>query len=211
MNMNFLVIEGNIGAGKTSLATLIGNRFNSRTILERFSENPFLPGFYKEPDRYAFPLELSFLAERYNQLKSELINQDLFKSFTVADYYFSKSLIFSGTTLSGHEYRLFRQLFDIMNLSVPVPDLYVYLHSNTDRLLDRIKKRGRPYEQSISAEYLIKIQKSYFGFMKQQKDFRFLAIDVGDIDFISKQDDFESIIRIIFKKKYSQGINRIVL
>jgi deoxyguanosine kinase len=209
--MNFLVIEGNIGAGKTSLATLIGNRFNARTILERFSENPFLPDFYRDPGRFAFPLELSFLADRYNQLKNELINQDLFKSFTIADYYFSKSLIFSGATLSGHEYRLFRQLFDIMNHTVPVPDLYVYLHSKTERLLERIKKRGRPYEQAISAGYLMKIQRSYFDFMKQQKDFRFLAIDVGDADFVDVQDDFETIIRIIFEKKYSKGINRIVL
>lgn len=209
--MDFLVIEGNIGAGKTSLANKIGSRFDSRVILEQFSDNPFLPGFYKDPARYTFPLELSFLAERYNQLKDELLNPDLFKPFTVADYYFSKSLIFSNATLSGHEYNLFRQLFDIMSLSVPVPDLYVYLFASTEKLLENIKKRGRPYEQSISAGYLEKIQKSYFSYMKQQKGFRFLVIDTGEKDFVDNQEDFDSIFDHIFNGSYVQGINRIVL
>lgn len=209
--MDFLVIEGNIGAGKTSLATKIGSRFDSRVILEQFSDNPFLPGFYQDPARYTFPLELSFLAERYNQLKDELLNPDLFTSFTVADYFFSKSLIFSSATLSGHEYNLFRQLFDIMSLSIPVPDLYVYLFAGTEKLLDNIKKRGRPYEQSISAGYLEKIQKSYFNYMKQQEGFRFLIIDTGEKDFVENQEDFDCIFDLIFNGHYVQGVNRVVL
>lgn len=207
--MNFLVIEGNIGAGKTSLASKIGSKFNAKVILEQFSDNPFLPGFYKDPARYTFPLELSFLAERYNQIRNELITPDLFRTFSVSDYYFTKSLIFSKATLSGDEYNLFRQLFDIMNLSVPVPDLYVYLYNDTDKLLDNIKKRGRPYEQNITAEYLDKIQKSYFNFMKQKKDFRFLIINTKDSDFVNKEVDLELIYELIFSKKYMKGINRV--
>lgn len=207
--MNFLVIEGNIGAGKTSLASKIGSKFNAKVILEQFSDNPFLPGFYKDPARYTFPLELSFLAERYNQIRNELITPDLFRTFSVSDYYFTKSLIFSKATLSGDEYNLFRQLFDIMNLSVPVPDLYVYLYNDTDKLLDNIKKRGRPYEQNITAEYLDKIQKSYFEFMKQRKDFCFLIINTKDSDFVNKEVDLEVIYGLIFSEKYLKGINRV--
>ncbi|MGF1585292.1 MAG: deoxynucleoside kinase [Bacteroidales bacterium] len=207
--MNYLVIEGNIGAGKTSLASKIGSKFNAKVILEQFSDNPFLPGFYKDPARYTFPLELSFLAERYNQIRNELITPDLFRTFSVSDYYFTKSLIFSKATLSGDEYNLFRQLFDIMNLSVPVPDLYVYLYNDTDKLLFNIKKRGRPYEQSITAEYLDKIQKSYFNFMKQRKDFRFLIINTKDSDFINKEVDLEVIYELIFSKRYMKGINQV--
>jgi deoxyguanosine kinase len=207
--VNFLVIEGNIGAGKTSLASKIGCKFNAKVILEQFSDNPFLPGFYKDPARYTFPLELSFLAERYNQIRNELITPDLFKSFSVSDYYFTKSLIFSKATLSGDEYNLFRQLFDIMNLSVPVPDLYVYLYNDTDKLLDNIKKRGRPYEQNITAEYLNKIQQSYFDFMKQKRDFRFLVINTKDSDFVNKEVDLKLIFELIFSGKYKKGINRV--
>jgi deoxyguanosine kinase len=207
--VNFLVIEGNIGAGKTSLANMIGSKFNAKVILEQFSDNPFLPGFYKDPARFSFPLELSFLAERYNQIRKELITPDLFKTFSVSDYYFTKSLIFSKATLSGDEYNLFRQLFDIMNLSVPVPDLYVYLYTSTDKLLDNIKKRGRPYEQNITADYLDKIQHSYFDFMKKNLDFRFLVIDTGDSDFVSKESDLALICELIFTKNYMKGINRV--
>lgn len=209
--MNFLVIEGNIGAGKTSLAKKIGDRFNAKVILEQFSDNPFLPGFYSDPTRYAFPLELSFLAARYNQVRDELEKQDLFKTFTVADYFFPKSLIFAASTLSGHEYRLFRQLYDIMDSSMPQPDLYVFLNTGTDRLLDNIKERGRPYEQTITAEYLEKIQQSYFDFMKQQDRLRFLVIDTGNVDFISSGEDFESVVDAVFVKTYDLGINHIVL
>jgi deoxyguanosine kinase len=207
--VNYLVIEGNIGAGKTSLASKIGSKFNAKVILEQFSDNPFLPGFYKDPARYTFPLELSFLAERYNQIRNELITPDLFSTFSVSDYYFTKSLIFSKATLSGDEYNLFRQLFDIMNLSVPVPDLYVYLYNDTEKLLLNRKKRGRPYEQNITAEYLDKIQQSYFNFMKQRKDFRFLIINTKDSDFVNKNVDLEVIYELIFSGKYLKGINRV--
>lgn len=205
--MNFVAIEGNIGAGKTSLAKMIAETYKARVILEQFSDNPFLPGFYSDPERYTFPLELSFLAERYNQVKNELLNPELFKTFAVTDYYFSKSLIFSGKTLSGHEYKLFRQLFDIMVSMVPKPDLYVYLHTPVETLLGNIKKRGRPYEQSITSEYLRKIQNSYFDYMRQQEGIKFLIIDTGSKDFVSVREHFELITRMVFDEEYPLGVN----
>ena len=209
--MQFIAIEGNIGAGKTSLAEMIGERFGARVILEQFSENPFLPGFYRDPDRYAFPLELSFLAARYNQLKGELPEPELFTPLTVADYYFAKTLIFASNTLSGHEYKLFRQLFEIMNSSLPVPDLYVYLHRDPLVLLENIGKRGRHYEQGIKYDYLERIQNSYFDFMKQKREVIFLLIDLGDSDFVSDRDVFDEIARLIFAGNHTSGINRVVL
>ena len=144
---NYVVIEGNIGAGKTTLAGRIAEQFTAQLILEHFADNPFLPKFYTEPEKYSFQLELSFLASRYKQLKEELVPQDLFKSFSIADYYFMKSLVFAASTLTGDEYNLYRQIFYIIYGSLPKPDIYVYLHLNPDRLMENIEKRGRPYEK----------------------------------------------------------------
>ena len=156
--MQFLVIEGNIGAGKTTLSQKVAEDFNAKLILEQFADNPFLPKFYEDQDRYSFPLELSFLADRYSQIKKQVLNLDLFHSFLVADYYFAKSSIFAQNTLKDDEYRLFRQIFNIIFETMPKPDLYVYLHANTPKLLDNISKRGRNYEQRIEPAYLEKIQ-----------------------------------------------------
>jgi deoxyadenosine/deoxycytidine kinase len=163
VNYNYIVIEGNIGAGKTTLAGKIAEEFNARLILEHFADNPFLPKFYADPEKYSFPLELSFLASRYRQLKEELEPRDLFSSFTVADYYFAKSLIFAASTLKGDEYNLYRQIFYIIYSSLPKPDIFVYLHLNTGRLLDKMKK-GEIYEMTINGEYLKSILECYFSF-----------------------------------------------
>jgi deoxyguanosine kinase len=208
---NYVVIEGNIGAGKTTLARNIADQFNARLILERFADNPFLPKFYKEPDKYSFPLELSFLADRYKQLKEELVAQDLFKSFTVADYYFMKSLVFAASTLSGDEFNLYRQIFYIIYGSLPKPDIYVYLHLRPEKLLLNIEKRGRNYEQSISKEYLKKIEESYFSFFRQNPENRYLIIDINEIDFVENKDDYTRIIDTIFYDDYPSGINRVIL
>ena len=210
MDHNFIVIEGNIGAGKTSLSNKIASDYNAKLILEQFAENPFLPKFYEEPEKYSFPLEMSFLADRYNQLKNELSEQDLFKSFTIADYYFMKSLIFSKQTLQDDEYKLYSQFFHIIYNSLPKPDLYVYLHSDVDKLLINIKKRGRNYEQEITADYLLKIQNSYFSFFKQQQDLNFLVIDTNNIDFIGDDLDYRQVCDVIFNNKYKKGLNRII-
>lgn len=206
-----MVIEGNIGAGKTTLAGKIADQFNARLILERFADNPFLPKFYKEPEKYSFPLELSFLADRYKQLQDELVAQDLFKTFTVADYYFMKSLVFAASTLTGDEYNLYRQIFYIIYGSLPKPDIYVYLHLNPDKLLFNIDKRGRNYEQSISREYLKKIEESYFSFFRQNPENRYLVIDINDIDFVENEGDYTRIIDAIFYDDYPIGLNRVIL
>lgn len=208
---NYVVIEGNIGAGKTTLAEKIADQFNANLILERFEDNPFLPKFYNEPEKYSFPLELSFLASRYKQLKEELVPQDLFKSFTVADYYFMKSLVFASSTLKGDEYNLYRQIFYIIYGSLPKPDIYVYLHLNPGRLLQNIENRGRPYEKKISKEYLQRIQDSYFAFFKQNQENKYLVIDINEIDFVANTDHYSKIIDTIFFRNYLVGLNKVIL
>jgi deoxyadenosine/deoxycytidine kinase len=208
---NYLVIEGNIGAGKTTLATRIAEQFNARLILEQFADNPFLPKFYRDPEKYSFPLELSFLASRYKQLNEELKYQDLFKTFTVADYYFMKSLVFASSTLKGDEYNLYRQIFYIIYNSLPKPDIYVYLHISTARLLENIKKRGREYEKSITGEYLQKIQESYFTFFKQNPGNKYLVIDINEIDFLSNRSHYSKMIDTIFFNDYPVGLNKVIL
>jgi deoxyguanosine kinase len=208
---NYVVIEGNIGAGKTTLATRIAEQFEGRLILERYADNPFLPKFYQDPDKYSFPLELSFLASRYKQLNDELGPQDLFKAFTVADYYFMKSLVFAASTLKGDEYNLYRQIFYIIYSSLPKPDIYVYLHLNTDRLLENIRKRGRDYEKSITGDYLRKIQDSYFAFFKQNTETRYLVIDISEIDFVTDKNHYSRVIDTIFFNDYPFGLNKVIL
>lgn len=211
MKYQYIVVEGNIGAGKTSLSQMIAAEDNARLILEEFSENPFLPKFYKNPERYAFPLELSFLAARYQQLKSELGNRDLFKSFTISDYYFMKSLIFARVTLADEEFKLYRQLFHIIYESLPRPDLFVYLHVTPRKLIENIRKRGRDYEQEITFEYLQKIQDGYFDFFRNEPGMRFLIIDTENVDFVNRKDDFDLIRSTIFEKEVRQGLNYVIL
>jgi deoxyguanosine kinase len=208
---NYVVIEGNIGAGKTTLARRIAEQFNAQLILERFADNPFLPKFYEDPDKYSFPLELSFLASRHKQLQEELVPQDLFKAFTVADYYFMKSLVFAASTLTGDEYNLYRQIFYIIYGSLPKPDIYVYLHLNPDRLLQNIERRGRNYEKSITKEYLQKIQESYFSFFKQNPENKYLVIDVNGIDFVANDKQYTKLIDTIFFDDYPVGLNMVIL
>ena len=205
---NFIAIEGNIGAGKTTLASGLANDFEARLVLEEFADNSFLPKFYSEPDKYAFPLELSFLAERYHQLKTELVRQDIFKPRIVADYYFLKSLIFAKANLDEDEYLLYSKLFHIINDSLPKPDLFVYLSHDIERLQENIKKRGRTYEQNISDEYLMKIQTAYFDFMKQASDLRVLIVDVNNVDFANNRQHYKQMLNII-SKPYDVGITRI--
>lgn len=187
---NYIAIEGNIGAGKTSLALKISEDFNARLVPERFADNPFLPLFYGDQVRYAFSLEMSFLADRYQQLTDDLSQFDLFSDFVVADYHIFKSLIFSKVTLSEDEYRLYRRLFDIMYKELPRPGLYIYLYQSTDRLLHQIKKRGRDYEQDITADYLENINRGYLDFIKSVTGLNVLVIDITNKDFVNNQEDY---------------------
>lgn len=196
-NCNYIAIEGNIGAGKTTLTTKIAEDFNAKLVLERFADNPFLPKFYKDQNRYAFPLEMSFLADRYQQLTDDLSQFDLFKDFVVSDYFIFKSLIFAKVTLAEDEFRLYKTMFDIIHKEMPKPDLYVYLYQNTDRLLANIKKRGRSYEQEIPAEYLEKINRGYLDYIKTQSDLNVLVIDISEMDFLKNQKDYTFLLETI--------------
>ncbi len=194
---NFIAIEGNIGAGKTTFATQFAKDFNSKLVLERFEENAFLPKFYEDPKRYAFPLEMSFLADRYQQLSDDLAQYDLFKTSVISDYYVFKSLIFANVTLSEEEYGLYRKIFNFMYKDLVKPDLYIYLYQNIDRLLENIKKRGREYEQSIKGEYLEQIHEGYMNFIKTQKDLNVLILDISNIDFVKEPKYYHQMIETI--------------
>ena len=187
---NYIAIEGNIGAGKTTLASMMSADFNARLILERFADNPFLPKFYEDPKRFAFTLEMSFLADRYQRISDDLSQLDLFSDFIVSDYDIYKSLIFSKITLEPDEFKLYRTLFKLMYKDIAVPDLYVYLYQSSEQLKSNIKKRGRDYEQQIELEYLEKINSGYLEFLKNQKEMRVKIIDITSRDFVSNRADY---------------------
>lgn len=195
-NLSYVVVEGNIGAGKTSLTRQIAYEFGGKQILERFKDNPFLPKFYEDSARYAFSLEMSFLADRYQQFLDDIRQFDLFSDFVIADYDIYKSLIFAEVTLQPEEFDLYKKLFNLMYKDVSRPDLYVYLYQNTDRLLQNIKKRGRTYEQDIQAEYLERIDKGYLEFIKNQgKHTNIKIIDVSDLDFVANRADYLKLLK----------------
>jgi deoxyadenosine/deoxycytidine kinase len=205
---NYIAIEGNIGAGKTTLATRLSQNLNARLILEQFEDNSFLPKFYEDPSRYAFPLELSFLADRFQQLKNQLAIQDMFHPVTIADYFILKSLIFAKKTLNGEEFNLYSRLFSIIENALPKPDLLVYLYVDIDRLQSNIRKRGRVYEQKIADDYLQRIQEGYLDYIKQQQGLRVLLIDTNKLDFVANETDYEMLTGIILQE-YPVGIHRI--
>lgn len=210
MQYNFIAIEGNIGAGKTTLAMRMAEQFDAKLILERFEDNSFLPKFYEDPDQYAFPLEMSFLADRFQQLKDKLPSQDLFKKFTISDYFIDKSLIFSRNNLSGDELALYKRLFNIISSFLPRPDLIVYLFHDTGRLLQNIHLRGRPYEAGIKAEYLENIQQNYFSHFRSLKNGRILIIDLEGTDFVTSEREYECLVEQVLKE-YPTGIHRLFL
>lgn len=197
LKYNYIAIEGNIGAGKTSLATKIAQDYNAKLIIERFADNPFLPKFYKDTQRYAFTLEMSFLADRYQQISDNLSQLSLFKDFIVSDYDIFKSLIFSKITLNQDEFKLYQKLFYLMYKDIAKPELYVYLYQNTERLKENIKKRGRKYEQNIDSEYLDKINSGYLDFLKNQTELKIKIIDISDRDFIKSRKDYLYILDAI--------------
>ena len=196
-SLDFVAIEGNIGAGKTTLAHKIAGDFDGKLVLERFADNPFLPKFYEDQQRYAFPLEMSFLADRYQQFTDDTTQFDLFKQFMVSDYDIYKSLIFAQVTLQKEEFQLYRKLFNLMYREVKKPHIYVYLYQSTERLLQNIKQRGRAYEQSIEGEYLSRINQGYFDFFKSFPEQNTLIIDVGELDFVAREEDYNAIITTI--------------
>lgn len=196
MNYRYIAVEGNIGSGKTTLATMLAAHLKARLVLEEFADNTFLPKFYAEPERYAFPLELSFLADRYKQLKGLLPAHDLFGEKVVADYVFTKSKLFARTNLKEDEYELFQKFFDIINQHLPQPDLIIYLHAPIARLQQNIARRGRTFEQAIPDEYLDKVELTYQQFLKQGV-VRTLVVDMNEVDFLARPVDFERLVGVL--------------
>lgn len=211
IQFSFIVIEGNIGSGKTSLSKKIAQDFNGKIILEEFADNPFLPKFYKNAELNAFPLELFFMAERFRQLSSENIESDLFSEFSIADYSFFKSKLFAQNNLKEDELNLFNKLYSIMFSSVKKPDLLVYIHSDIKRLQANIKERGREYEQEIKDEYLKDIENKYFDYLKKQTDFQVLMLDVSKVNFMEDENIYNQIISEIEHFEQDVRIKSLVL
>jgi deoxyadenosine/deoxycytidine kinase len=205
MNYKYITIEGNIGAGKTTLATRLSKHLNARLILEEFADNPFLPKFYEKPAQYAFPLELFFMAERYKQLKEMLQTQDLFNNLFVSDYLFIKSLLFAKVTLKDEEYSLYQKLFDIINPQLLQPDLLIFLNAPITKLQQNIKNRNREYEQSIPDEYLGSLHDVYMQYIRQHP-VRTLMVDTTKTDFLKNPADFDRLLRAL-EEDYAPGIH----
>jgi deoxyguanosine kinase len=203
MNYHFITIEGNIGAGKTTLAHLLAKHFNARLILEQFADNPFLPKFYENPRQYAFPLELFFMAERYKQMKELVHTKDMFQSITLSDYLFTKCLLFAKVNLPEQEFRLYQKLFEIIDQQLVQPDILIYLHAPVSRLQQNIRKRNRAYEQSIRDEYLFKIQETYTHYIRQH-NITTIFIDVSNADFLGNEQHFQVILDAL-EKEYDGG------
>ena len=209
MKYNFITIEGNIGAGKTTLAHLLSKHFNARLILEEFADNPFLPKFYENPSQYAFPLELFFMAERYKQLKDLLQTKDMFQNVTISDYLFTKCLLFAKVNLSEEEFRLYQKLFEIINPQIVQPDILIYLHTPVKKLQENIKKRNREYEQEIPNDYLFTLQETYTQYIKQH-NIKTLFIDAGNADFLGNDEHLKVIVDAL-DKEYDDGQHYLTL
>ncbi len=209
MNYHFITIEGNIGAGKTTLSHLLSRHFNARLVLEEFADNPFLPKFYENPKLYAFPLELFFMAERYKQLKDLIQQKDLFQNVTISDYLFTKCLLFAKVNLPDDEFRLYQRLFDIIHQQLLQPDLLIYLHTPVSRLQQNIKKRNRAYEKNIADEYLFSIQETYTHYIKDH-NIKTLFIDASNADFLGNEKHLKVVIDAL-ENDYEQGQHYLTL
>jgi len=209
MNYHFITIEGNIGAGKTTLAHLLSRHYNARLVLEQFADNPFLPKFYENPGQYAFPLELFFMAERYKQLKELIHTKDLFQQYTISDYLFTKCLLFAKVNLPEEEFRLYQKLFEIINQQIIQPDLLIYLHAPVSKLQVNIKKRQRHYEQAIPDEYLFSLQQTYTNYIKQH-NIKTLFIDASNADFLGNEKQLKCVIDAL-EKDYEGGQHYLTL
>jgi deoxyguanosine kinase len=209
MKHHFITIEGNIGAGKTTLAHLLSKHYNARLILEEFADNPFLPKFYEKPDQYAFPLELFFMAERFKQQKEFLQQKDMFQDLTISDYLFTKCLLFAKVTLPADEFKLYQRLFDIINQQLVQPDILLYLHAPVTKLQANIKKRNRSYEQNIPDAYLFNIQETYTNYIKQH-NIKTIFIDASNADFLGNEKHLEIIYEAL-EREYDEGQHYITL
>ncbi len=205
MKYRYVTIEGNIGAGKTTLADLLAKEYGGQIILEQFRNNPYLEKFYEDKERYAFQLEMSFMLERYKQINKILSQPHIFDQFVASDYMFTKSLLFAKINLSREEHQLFRHLFDVIYKKLPKPDLIFYLHADAQHLLENIKKRGRSYEQAITKPYLNKIERMYMQYFKQMPDQKIVVVNVKNTNWVSNVFVFQQLLEL-FDNNYKEGI-----
>ncbi|MBR4911620.1 MAG: deoxynucleoside kinase [Bacteroidales bacterium] len=206
---NYVVVEGSIGAGKTTLTTMLAADLNAELVLERFADNPFLEKFYKDPEHYSFPVEMTFLMDRYQQLKNLLTARDLFTDFVIGDYFIDKCLLFSKNNLSKDEFSLFKTVFDTIAGFLPKPDLIIYLYTKPDRLLKQIAKRNRSFEKDITIEYLTDIQEKYLTYFRENQQIPILLVDTENIDFVENKSDYQHFKELI-TNQYPAGIHRII-
>lgn len=209
MNYHFITVEGNIGAGKTTLAHLLSKHYNARLVLEEFADNPFLPKFYENPQQYAFPVELFFMAERYKQQKDLIQQKDMFQSLTISDYLFTKCLLFAKVTLPEDEFRLYQRLFEIILQQITQPDILIYLHAPVSKLQANIKKRNRSYEQNIPDDYLFNIQETYTNYIKQH-NVKTLFVDASNADFLHNEKHLQVVLDAL-EKEYENGQHYLTL
>ncbi len=206
----FITIEGNIGAGKTSLSQMLSEKFGAEVLLEKYIDNPFLPLFYGDRRRYAFSVETAFLSERFHQFHNEFEIYRKKGADIISDYSLYKSLIFSKSNLDEQEFRLFQDLFQIVNQQLPQPGLFVYLHNDIQELMKNIAKRGRDFERKITPEYLLRIENGYFNFMENASGLKCLVLDMKNMDFVNNPDDFQLIYDTLISD-YRYGITKITL
>ena len=204
----YICVEGNIGSGKTSLCNKLAKRFNGKLLLEQFTDNPFLPFFYSEPDRYAFPVEVFFMTERHKQMQKHILTHDLFAEHIFADYCFPKTLLFAKNNLNDEEFRIFQHLFQLLEAPFPYPDLLVYLHRSTSKLLQLIEDRGRVMESPISETYLKNIQDAYYEYFRSENSYPILIIDVEEMDFIKNKEHMDEIVKLL-GQRYNPGVHRV--
>ncbi len=209
MKYNYVTIEGCIGAGKTTLAEKLANDLNAEIVLERFVDNPFLAKFYVDPVHYAFPLEMTFLTDRYQQLKTLLTQRDLFTDLVISDYFIDKCDIFARNNLQSDEYNLYLKVYEIISAYLPKPDIIMYLHNNIEQLLINIANRGREYEKNITADYLQDIQSRYMNYLRQINNIPILIVDTQDMDFVKKPEDYQKLKKLL-DNDYPNGINTII-
>ena len=207
MNYKSISIEGNIGVGKTTLAKLLSNDLGYKLILETFENNPFLKDFYENLNKNALPLELFFLAERYELLK--LNSEDMFFSGTVSDFIFDKSKLFAVNTLKDYELNIFNKIFSLMKKSVKNPEILIYLHSDLVSLQNKITKRGREYENNIQSDYLKKLNDTYLDYISKRFEFPVILIDVTNLDFKNNSKHFKLIKNIIFQE-HENGVTKFI-
>jgi deoxyadenosine/deoxycytidine kinase len=204
----YIAIEGVIGAGKTTLVQLLAKKIDAMAFYEEFEDSPYIAKFYENPEKFSFPLELSFLASRFLQQKKIYESTSLFHQLILSDYVFFKSLVFATITLEADEEELYKKLFYIMFDNSPIPDLLLYIYQPIDTLMAHIKKRGRVYEQNISPEYLEKLQENYLKFFKQLEHFKIVILDGSKYDFVAEPKQLNVITEII-TTPFGKGIHHL--